>query len=103
MATSTVPRRRVLASLDQGVPPFITGTAEMEHGKEEFVVNEIVLLLDGKTPRSSWPLGRVIEVYTNRRDGLVRSVKRKTRTTELIRPVNKITLLEGAEATKNDK
>lgn len=100
MATSTVPRRRVLASLDQGVPPFITGTAEMEHGKEEFVVNEIVLLLDDKTPRSSWPLGRVIEVYTNRRDG---SVKLKTRTTELIRPVNKITLLEGAEATKNDK
>ena len=71
--------------------------------RRNFAVNDIVLLLDDKTPRGSWPLGRVVEVYTNRRDGLVRSVKLKTRTAELTRPVNKITLLEGAEATKNDK
>ena len=71
--------------------------------RRNFAVNDIVLLLDDKTPRGSWPLGRVVEVYTSRRDGLVRSVKLKTRTAELIRPVNKITLLEGAEATKNDK
>ena len=71
--------------------------------RRNFAVNDIVLLLDDKTPRGSWPLGRVVEVYKNRCDGLVRSVKLKTRTAELTRPVNKITLLEGAEATKNDK
>ncbi|MCP4478563.1 MAG: transposase family protein, partial [Planctomycetaceae bacterium] len=31
--------------------------------------NDIVLVLDERTPRSSWPLGRVVEVHTNRRDG----------------------------------
>ena len=71
--------------------------------QRNFVVDDIVLVLDDKTPRHFWPLGRVLEVYTNRNDGLVRSVKLKTRTSELTRPVNKIVLLEGADVTQNDK
>ena len=59
-------------------------------------MNDIVLLLDENTPRSIWPLGRVIEVYSNRGDGLVRSAKVKTRSTELVRPVDKIVLLESS-------
>ena len=62
-----------------------------------------MLVLDDKTPRDSWPVGRVLEVYASRRDGLVCSVKLKTKTSELRRPVNKIVLLEGADAIKNDK
>lgn len=54
-----------------------------------FQVNDIVLLVDDKTPRNSWPLGRILDVYTNRDDGLGRSVKLNTRTTELVRPVTK--------------
>ena len=59
-------------------------------------MNDIVLLLDEDTPRSSWPLGQVIEVYSNRRDGLVCSAYFKTRSTELVRPVDKIILLESS-------
>ena len=70
--------------------------------QRNLVVNDIVLLLDEKTPRSSWPLGRVLEVYSNRKDGLVRSAKVKTRMSELVRPVDKIVLLEAAEMTSKD-
>ena len=52
--------------------------------QRNLAVNDIVLLLDENTPRSIWPLGRVIEVYSNRGDGLVRSAKVKTRSTELV-------------------
>ena len=65
-------------------------------------VNDIVLLLDENLPRSVWPLGRVLEVYHNRRDGLVRSAKVKTRTSELVRPIDKIVLLETAEIASKE-
>ena len=64
--------------------------------QRNLAVNDIVLILDENTPRSIWPLGRVIEVYSNRGDGLVRSAKVKTRSTELVRPVDKIVLLESS-------
>lgn len=64
--------------------------------QRNLAVNDIVLLLDENTPRSIWPLERVIEVYSNRGDGLVRSAKVKTRSTELVRPVDKIVLLESS-------
>ncbi len=66
-------------------------------------VGNIVLILDEKTPRCSWPLGRVLEVHTNRRDGLVRSVKVKTTSTVLVRPVDKIIFLESEATPLNDK
>ena len=59
-------------------------------------VDDVVLVVDEKTPRGSWPLGRVLEVHSNRRDGFVRSLKVKTSTTVLIRPISKIVLLEAA-------
>ena len=63
-----------------------------------FAVGDVILVLDERRlPRSSWPLGRVLEVYQNRLDGLVRSVKVKTRTSVLVRPIDKIVLLEGAD------
>ena len=65
-------------------------------------VNDIVLLLDENLPRSVWLLGRVLEVYHNRKDGLVRSAKVKTRTSELVRPIDKIVLLENAEIVSKD-
>ena len=65
-------------------------------------VNDIVLLLGENTPRSFWPLARVLEVYSNRKDGLVRSAKVKTKTSVLVRPVDKIVLLEAAEMTSKD-
>ena len=60
-----------------------------------FAVGDVVLILDDKTPRSSRPIGRVLEVHVNSNDGLVRSVKLKTRNSELIRPITKIVLAVG--------
>ena len=72
--------------------------------QRNLAVNDIVLLLDENTPRSVWPLGRVLEVYSNQRDGLVRSAKVKTRSTELVRPIDKIVLLESsAEIASKDQ
>ncbi|XP_028395694.1 uncharacterized protein LOC114519723 [Dendronephthya gigantea] len=69
---------------------------------QNIAVDDVVLVVDEKTPRGSWPLGRVLEVHSNRKDGLVRSLKVKTGTTVLTRAICKIVLLEAA-GTLNDK
>ena len=51
--------------------------------------------MDENSPRGSWPLGLVIDTSIGR-DGLVRSVKVKTKSTQLVRPVTKLVLLEGS-------
>ena len=56
-------------------------------------VGDLVLLVDENTPRYLWPLGVVVEVCEGR-DGLVRSVKVKTRSTVLVRPITKVVLIE---------
>ena len=58
-------------------------------------VGDLVLLLDENSPRGSWLLCLVKEISMGR-DGLVRSVKVKTATTELVRPITKLLVLEGA-------
>ena len=60
------------------------------------MINDIVLVLDENVPKSCWLLGRILEVYHNKRDGLVRSVKVKTKTSLLVQPVDKLVLLEAA-------
>ena len=61
--------------------------------QRNFAIGDIVLVLDDKKPRNCWPLGRILEVYPNRHDGLVRSVKVRTSTSVLVRPLDKIVLL----------
>ena len=58
-------------------------------------VGDLVLLLDENSPRGSWPLGLVKDISVVR-DGLVRSVRVKTATTEFVRPITKSVVLEGA-------
>ena len=58
-------------------------------------MNDIVLLYDSNTPRSQWPLARVIIVHPSK-DELVRSVTLKLPNTALERPLNKLFLLEGS-------
>lgn len=59
-------------------------------------LNDVVLIVDDTTRRNSWPLGRVVEVFCNSVDGLVRSARVKTRTSTLMRPISKLVLLEEA-------
>ena len=53
-------------------------------------------MLDENTPGSSWPLRRILEVFPNQSDGLVRIVKLRTKSSVLVRPIDKIVLLEAS-------
>ena len=57
-------------------------------------VGDLVLICDITAPRGSWPIGVVIEVHVGR-DELVRSARVRTSTSQLVRPVTKLVLLEG--------
>ena len=57
-------------------------------------VGDIVLICEENMPRNLWPLARIVEVNTGC-DGLVRSVKVKTKTTTLTRPITKLVMLEA--------
>ena len=57
-------------------------------------VGDIVLLVEKSLPRNAWPLAKVLETYAGR-DGLIRSVKLRTASSELVRPITCISLLEG--------
>lgn len=59
------------------------------------VPGDIVLVADATAPRGSWLLGRVLETYPDRK-GLVRSVRVRTKTSTLDRPVTKLCLLQEA-------
>lgn len=61
-----------------------------------FSVGDVVLIVDETSPRSSWPLGKVVETFPDKK-GLVRQVKVRTKTTVLCRPVTKLCLLQEAE------
>lgn len=58
-------------------------------------VGDLVLIADENTPRNIWPLG-LVKLVNKGKDGLVRSVCVKTRSAELVLPITKIVLLEGA-------
>ena len=63
------------------------------HPQKNFQEGDLVLICDESLPRKSWPLARVLRTNLGR-DGLVRSVELKTQSSVLVRPVNKLCLLE---------
>ena len=64
--------------------------------RRNFAIGDIVLVMDQTMPTNCWPLGKVIEVNSGR-DGLVRSVKVKSKGGILTRPVDKLCMLEQVE------
>ena len=56
--------------------------------------DDLVLLCDENTPRGLWPLGIIVQTMEGR-DGLVRSVKVRTKSSVFTRPITKVVLLEG--------
>ena len=58
---------------------------------------DLVLVVDDSTPRCSWPLGRVLEIYPNKDDGLVRVAQVKTKSGTFLRPITKLCVLECAQ------
>ena len=76
--------------------PELQKRAEWLNVHQNVQVGDVVLITNENTPRGVWPMGIVKEVYPGV-DGLVRSVKVKTRVTELVRPIVKIVKLEGCQ------
>jgi hypothetical protein len=58
-------------------------------------VGDIVLLVDEGLPRGKWLLGRIVKAIPGR-DGLVRTVEVKTQNSILVRPIQKLCMLEEA-------
>ena len=55
-------------------------------------VGDVVLVIDDKAPRNSWPMGLVQKCHEDR-NGFVRRVQLKTKTATLDRPVSKLCLI----------
>lgn len=64
--------------------------------RRELKIGDIVLSLDEKLPRGSWPMGRVTEVLRSA-DGRVRKARLKTEHGEYLRPIAKMCLLLEGE------
>lgn len=62
--------------------------------KKNLAVGDIVTIMDQSAPRGSWPLGRVLEVFPDSH-GIVRSVKLKTKSNVIERPVSKLCVVYG--------
>lgn len=75
--------------------PSLQERQKWQRSTSNFDVGDIVLVVDEKSPRNSWPLGRILEVKPNRGDGLVRRAALQTKTSVLERPIDKIVLLEA--------
>jgi hypothetical protein len=74
--------------------PQLQLRTKWESEKRDLVGGDIVILIDNSLPRNDWLLGRIIETYKGS-DGKVRSVRVKTKQSELVRPITKLCLLEA--------
>lgn len=92
LATCSIRSRHILTEVDQGIPPFPARKAKMESAWEEFRRRWHCL----SCPRRRWPTSRILDVYTNTRDGYVRRVTVQTKGSILQRPIDKIVFLEPA-------
>ncbi len=59
-------------------------------------VGDIILIVDEQAPRNTWQMGKVIKVMPDK-NGLVRQVQVRTKSTTLVRPVSKLCLLLEAD------
>ena len=62
--------------------------------QRNLLLSDLVLVAEENTNRGQWPLGRVTEVYAWK-DGHVKSVKIRTRSATLVRPITKLCYLES--------
>ena len=65
-------------------------------------MNDIVLLKDEDLVCGSWPMARIVKVFPDKDDGLVRSVELwvSSKRSTLKRPIKKIVLLVAENETK---
>ena len=75
--------------------PELQSRAKWHQTKSNLKEGDLVLILSENMPRGVWPMGLVEEVHEGS-DGLVRSAKIRTKSSQLTRPVTKLVLLEGS-------
>nr|XP_039269020.1 uncharacterized protein LOC120344012 [Styela clava] len=69
--------------------PTITQRSKWTRGRDNFKVDDMVLLVDESIPRGRWTVGRVISTFPDKH-GLVRSVLVRTGTNVVRRPITKL-------------
>ena len=74
--------------------PLLQKRQKWNRSCRNFASDDIVLVVNETTPRSSWPLARITHVYPDA-NGHVWKVKLRTKSSILERPVDKCILLEG--------
>jgi hypothetical protein len=62
---------------------------------EQDLMNKVVLLNDKNLAKNEWKLARIIRCFPSKTDGLIRSVELQTPTGTLIRPLQKLSILEN--------
>ena len=77
--------------------PILTNQQKWAKTVENLTLNDLVIIKTKDTPRSHRPLGRILDVYPGD-DGIVRSVKIRTPTGEIIRPSRSVCVLEKSIA-----
>ena len=84
--------------------PQLQERQEWAYPSRNFAIDDIVLVVGNRVPRSSWPLGRITSVRKNSTDEHVRSVTTvKTRTSLYDHPVDNTVLLESVEMSEGMK
>ena len=76
--------------------PLIQERQRWSAKKRSFAPGDIVVVVDPTAPRGSWLMGRILDIMPDAR-GLVRSVRLKTKSNILERPITKICLLQESE------
>lgn len=76
--------------------PLIQERQRWSTVKRSFAPGDIVVVADSTAPRGSWLMGRILETKPDA-CGLVRTVRLKTKSNILERPITKICLLQEAE------
>lgn len=76
--------------------PMLQKRQKWNEKRRNFIIGDVVLIVDNQAPRNCWPMGRIIKTMPDSK-GFVRRVLLKTKTKDLERPVDKICLLLEAE------
>ena len=77
--------------------PLIQERQKWSAERRSFAPGDIVVVVDPTAPRASWLLGRILETIPDAK-GLVRTVRLKTKSNILERPITKICLLQETES-----
>ncbi len=72
--------------------PLLQERKKWNKVKNSLKRGDIVAIMDSMAPSGSWPLGRVLETFPDKK-GLVRSVRLQTKTNVIDRPVAKLCFL----------